>query len=112
MSKTQQTVRDLIGFADTASRLVARGKPAYDSDEAIRLAAEAVLHKIGEAVSRLPEEFLEQHPHASWRAMRGMRNIVAHQCDQVDYELIWNALAHRLPREAETWRRIVRHDRV
>jgi len=108
MSDTQQTVSDLIGFAETASRLVARGKTAFDGDEAIRLAMEALLHKIGEAVSRLPDGFLKQHPEISWRAMRGMRNVVAHQYDHVDYELIWNALAHRLPREADAWRSILR----
>ncbi len=110
MSDTQQTVSDLIGLAETSSRLVARGKEAFDSDEAIRLAAEAVLHKIGEAVSRLPDEFLQQHPEVSWRAMRGMRNVVAHQYEQMDYQLIWNALAHRLPPEAEAWRSILDDD--
>lgn len=52
------TLNDLIRSTDTVSRLVARGKNAYDSDEAMRLAAQVILHKIGEAVARLPDEFL------------------------------------------------------
>lgn len=106
MSDTRQTLRDLIRLAETADRLVSRGRSAYDADEAIRLAAEAVLHKISEAVARLPDAFLDQHRDVPWRAMRGMRNVVAHERDHVDYQLVWNALAHRLPREAEAWRQI------
>jgi uncharacterized protein with HEPN domain len=33
--------------------------------------------------------------------------IVAHKYEQVDYEIIWNALAHRLPTEAERIRHIM-----
>ncbi|OIN79410.1 hypothetical protein BST29_24090 [Mycobacterium malmoense] len=94
-------------FTDTAARLVARGKGAYDSDEALRLAAEAILHKIGEAVARLPEEFIAVHPEVAWRSMKATRNVVAHKYDHVDYEIIWNALAHRLPAEAARIREIL-----
>jgi hypothetical protein len=52
--RTARTLRDLVAFSDMAERLVARGRPAYDSDEHVRLAAEAVLHKIGEAVAGCP----------------------------------------------------------
>lgn len=102
-----RTLNDVIRFTDTASRLVARGKSAYDSDEALRLAAEAILHKIGEAVTRLPDEFIATFPNVAWRSMKATRNIVAHQYEQVDYEIIWNALAHRLPVEADRIRRIL-----
>jgi uncharacterized protein with HEPN domain len=39
--------------------------------------------------------------------MKATRNIVAHKYEQVDYEIIWNALAHRLPAEAERIRHIL-----
>lgn len=100
-------LNDLIRFSDTASRLVARGKSAYESDEAVRLAAEAILHKIGEAVSRLPEDFIVAYPNVAWRSMKATRNIVAHEYEQVDYDIIWNALAHRLPVEADRIRAIL-----
>lgn len=100
-------LNDLIRFADTASRLVGRGKDTYDSDEAMRLAAEAILHKIGEAVNRLPEDFIAAHPDVAWRSMKATRNIVAHEYEQVDYDIIWNALANRLPVEADRIRQIL-----
>ncbi|HET7389096.1 MAG TPA: HepT-like ribonuclease domain-containing protein [Nocardioidaceae bacterium] len=94
-------LRDLLAFADMAARLVARGRAAYDADETLRLAAEAVLHKIGEAVARLPDEFVAAHPEVPWRSMKGMRNIVAHAYEQVDYQIVWNSLERRLPLETQ-----------
>lgn len=78
--RTAQTLRNLLQFAAMAARLVDRGRAAYDTDEALRLAAEAILHKIGEAVFRLPNDLTTS---------------------KVDYGLLWDALANDLPRDAE-----------
>lgn len=106
-TRVAHTLRDLIRFADTAARLVARGRGSYDSDEALRLAAEAILHKVGEGAARLPDDFTAAHPDVAWRSMKAARNIVAHEHEQVDYDIIWNALANRMPGEAERIRDIL-----
>jgi uncharacterized protein with HEPN domain len=90
-----------------AARLVARGRAAYDEDEALRLAAEAITHRIGEAVSRLSEEFITDQPQIEWRRIKGMRNIVTHEYARIDYEIVWNALALRIPEIAVFLRRIL-----
>jgi uncharacterized protein with HEPN domain len=95
--RVRDTLLDLLEFTDMAARLVARGRPAYDGDEALRLAAEAITHRIGEAVSRLTEEFVTDHPQIEWRKVKGMRNIVTHEYARIDYEILWNALALRVP---------------
>ena len=69
-TRVRDTLLDLLDFTDMASRLVARGKESYDADEALQLAAEAITHRVGEAVARLPEEFFVDHPDAEWRKMR------------------------------------------
>jgi uncharacterized protein with HEPN domain len=90
-----------------AARLVARGRAAYDEDEALRLAAEAITHRIGEAVSRLSEEFITDQPQIEWRRIKGMRNIVTHEYARIDYEIVWNALALRIPEIAVFLRHIL-----
>ncbi len=105
--RTRQALNDFLDFADIGTRLVARGRAAYDADEMLRLAAEAILHRIGEAVARLGAEFLETHPAVSWRQMKGMRNLVAHKYGAVDHNILWNALQRDLPREAVEVRRIL-----
>ncbi len=96
----RRTLGDIVHFSQIASRLVARGKSAYDRDEMLPLAAEAVLHRIGEAVSRLPETLPATHPQVRWRLMRGMRNLIAHQYEVVDPAIVWNTLSHELPVDA------------
>ena len=95
--RVRDTLLDLLEFTDMAARLVARGRAAYDADEALRLAAEAITHRIGEAVSRLSEEFVTDHPQIEWRKVKGMRNIVTHEYARIDYTIVWNALALRVP---------------
>lgn len=91
------TLKDLLEFSRTAARLVARGRHAYDHDEMLPLAAEAILHRIGEAVTRFPVTFITTHSDVRWRQMRGMRNLIAHEYQAVDSTMMWNALAHELP---------------
>lgn len=105
-----RTLEEFLDFADAGARLVARGRKEYQDDEMLRLAAEALLHKIGEAVARLDREdpaFIAAHPEVDWRPMKGIRNLVAHDYGAVDYDIVWNALERNLPQEAKQIRRIL-----
>lgn len=54
-------LEDIARLARRAEGLAARGRAWYDSDpelQAPRLAADSVVLKLGEAVRRLPEDFL------------------------------------------------------
>ncbi|ASN51280.1 hypothetical protein CGQ25_03655 [Sinomonas sp. R1AF57] len=55
----------------------------------------------------MPEDFTAANPEVPWRSMKATRNLVAHSYDQVDYDLLWGALARQLPIEAERVRSIV-----
>jgi uncharacterized protein with HEPN domain len=44
---------------------------------------------IGEAASRLSPETQALFPRLPFRAMRGMRNIIAHDYGEVDLEQVW-----------------------
>lgn len=102
-----RTLKDILAFSAVAARLVERGREAYDSDEMLPLAAEAILIKIGEAVSRLPEAVIAASPHVRWRSMRGMRNLLAHDYEAIDPNIIWNTLARELPVDAVAIRAVV-----
>ncbi len=92
-----RTLKDILAFSAVAARLVARGREAYDSDEMLPLAAEAILIQIGEAVSRLPEAVIAASPHVRWRRMR---NLVGHDHWALDPNIVWNTLARELPVDA------------
>lgn len=108
--RTVETLNDFLFFAGQAERLVDRGRKNFMDDEFMRLASEALLHRIGEAVARLPDDFKDDHPHVSWRPMRGMRNIVSHNYDAIDYEIVWAALSKKLPHDTAQVRAILGAD--
>ena len=76
----------------------------------LRLAAEALVHKIGEVVARLDRDdpaLIADHPEVSWRPMKGMRNLVAHDHGAADPEIVWTTLEKSLPQEAKRVRGIL-----
>ena len=97
-SRAVDALADLRGHAAMAERLVSRGRAEYDRDEAIRLACEAVIHRVGESAGRLSDAFVMDFPELRLRAFTGMRNLVAHRYQHVDYEIIWEAIAVDVPR--------------
>lgn len=47
---------------------------------------------IGEATKRLSSEFRATHSSIDWKGMAGMRDILAHQYDRVDVQVIWDVV--------------------
>jgi uncharacterized protein with HEPN domain len=99
--RDQRAVEDILEFCEQAARLVARGHGAFESDEMLLLAAEALTQRVAEAVSRLSDGFQDQHPEVPWRAIRGMRDLVAHDYGRSDHRVVWNTLKTDLPQLAD-----------
>jgi uncharacterized protein with HEPN domain len=60
----------------------------------------AVLYQItiiGEATKRLSPALRQQHPEIPWREMAGMRDVIVHEYDQLDFEVIWDVVHNKLP---------------
>jgi uncharacterized protein with HEPN domain len=60
----------------------------------------AILYQIsimGEATKRLSREFREQHPEVPWDDVAGMRDIIAHQYDRLDLDIVWQVIQRNIP---------------
>ena len=95
--RARLSLLDFLDFARLAADLVSRGKQAYDGDVQLRLAGEAIVHKLGESVARLPANLIADYPQIPFRAMKAMRNLVMHEYCRSDPEIIWVTLALHLP---------------
>lgn len=58
-----------------------------------RKTTERCLEIIGEAT----KEFREKHTNIEWRQMDGMRNILIHDYDNIDYDVLWKVLDSNIP---------------
>ena len=96
--------RDLQSLFDMleSGRLVQQYLAGRDLDsflEDVQL-QDSVLRRleiIGEAARRLSRETRATLPNIPWRDYVGLRNIVIHQYDSVDFYTIWETLQHDLP---------------
>ncbi|MFD6176395.1 MULTISPECIES: HepT-like ribonuclease domain-containing protein [unclassified Isoptericola] len=102
-ARTRRWLGDLVDHAATVERLVDRGKDAYDADEMLRYAAEDLLIRLGECVSRIDRDdraFVDAHPDLELRRIKDARNVIAHGYDVVDTELLWAILSVNIPEVA------------
>lgn len=95
--RARLSLLDFLDVARLAADLVGRGKQAYESDVQLRLAGEAIVHKLGQSAARLPTSIIADHPQIPFRAMKAMRNLVAQECDRSDPEIIWVTFEQHLP---------------
>lgn len=97
--RTYAALNEILRICDVAARLVARGVGWYesDSDNTPGLAAESLIIKIGENVTRVSEVCREEHPGVPWRDMKAMRNRLAHYYEGTDYQIVWDTLERDFP---------------
>jgi uncharacterized protein with HEPN domain len=68
--------------------------------EAGELRLSAILSQIGiigEATKRLSKEFRKQNCVIPWKKMVGMRELIFHQYDRVDTDIVWIVIKEELP---------------
>jgi uncharacterized protein with HEPN domain len=107
--KTRTALTDILRFVEIGLGLTGRGKVWYENDisNVPGLAAESLIMKIGEAVSRLPTEFRQSHPEVDWRAIKNMRNLLSHNYEATNYQAIWLTLTEDFPELKERIDQIV-----
>lgn len=108
---TERTLADMLRFAAEIEEYVTvLGEQNFYSHRPTQLVAEALLHRLGEAVARLDRDsptFIRSHPEIEWAKIKAMRNVVAHEYGFVDYRIVWRALSVSLPKDVERIRRLV-----
>ncbi len=63
----------------------------------VQSAVERQLEILGEAARRVSREFQVAHPEIDWRNTIGLRNVIAHQYDQLQQDKIWKIVKTILP---------------
>lgn len=60
-------------------------------------ALERFLEIVGEGVKRLPPDVRSRHPDVPWKEIAGTRDHLSHGYDDVDYQVLWDAVQNDLP---------------
>ncbi len=67
------------------------------NEEDHQYAVAKALELIGEAARRVSDVFRAEHPAIPWNEIKGMRNILVHEYDHVDWPRIWATLTVSIP---------------
>jgi len=79
-------------------KIVDVSRADYDASEEKQLALERLFEIIGEAASKVSEEYKDAHPHLPWWQATAMRNFVIHDYAGVDSDVIWDSAQTDIPR--------------
>lgn len=69
----------------------------FENDISFQYSCNMCIIQIGELVGRLSEGFISIHGEIPWHAIKGMRNLHAHDYENVDLEIVWNTLMEDIP---------------
>jgi len=69
----------------------------YESDIKTRFAVERNFEIIGEAASRILQDFKLQHPEVEWRIIKDFRNFIIHDYFGINQSIVWDTIQYRLP---------------
>lgn|GEM_PF-991057 len=101
MTPAKRSLEDLLAdlreAADAAAELVALGKERWDRERPLRLAGEAVVGRIGDIATKLPDFLVRATSELPWAEIKGMRIVVDHAYHSIDYDRVWQTLREDVP---------------
>jgi uncharacterized protein with HEPN domain len=74
-----------------------RGRTDLERDRMLALALIKALEIIGEAASKVSENFKSEHPEIPWLEITGMRNRMIHAYYDVNLDVVWQTIKSDLP---------------
>lgn len=95
-----QIIKKMIKYCKDIGILMTRFNTdfeRYKTDISFQYSCNMCIIQIGELANRLSDEIKESNKNIPWRAIRGMRNLHAHDYENVDMEIVWNTLLEDIP---------------
>ena len=91
-------LRDMRDHAAEAIEILGqRTAVDVESERVIQLALVRLFEVIGEAASQVPREFRDRHPNIPWRDASSMRNLLIHDYDKIQYDILVKTIREQFP---------------
>ena len=91
-------LRDMLQFARELAEFTSGvSQPQYFNELMRRRAVERSAEILGEAAKRVSDAFRAAHSEIDWRAIAGLRDVLAHQYGGVDHYRLWEVSTIQVP---------------
>ena len=90
----------MVGYCERIAEMMQRfGATQNDfiNDYAYQSAVGMNIIQIGELVTRLSSNIILDFPFVPWKQIRAMRNLYAHDYENVDTDIIWKTITEDIP---------------
>jgi uncharacterized protein with HEPN domain len=98
MRDTTERIFDMLEAIGRIERYSEKGRAAFEKDELIQTWIVHHIEVIGEAASRLGQDFHNAYREIPWPQIIAMRNIIAHEYFGIDLDEVWQVVEKDLPK--------------
>lgn len=97
-SRDRIIIQKIIGYIDDVEKYV-EGIEARDflDDKKTITACAFTVSQIGELVKEVTDETIEKYSNIPWNSIKGMRNRIVHDYENVDLSVLWGTIKESLP---------------
>ena len=109
--KDRIIIQKIIGYIDDIEKYVEgiQAKDFLDDKKTITACAFSV-SQIGELVKEITDETIYQYKDIPWNSIRGMRNRIVHDYENVDLSVLWGTIKESLPDLKDKLKDIILND--
>ncbi len=107
-SRDRIIIQKIIGYIDDVEDYIngVEAKDFLDDKKTITACAFSV-SQIGELVKEITDETIEKHKNIPWNSIKGMRNRIIHDYENVDLSVLWGTIKESLPILKEDLKEII-----
>lgn len=98
MNRDQIYTAQILDAIHKIDNYTTDGKDVFLGSALIQDAVIRNIEIIGEITKRVSPEFKSYHNEVPWRQMAGIRDVLIHDYDSIDLEIVWNVVAVELPK--------------
>ena len=107
-SKDRIILQKIINYIDDVQKYT-EGLEAKDflDDKKTITACAFTVSQIGELVKEVTDETMEKYNNSPWNSIKGMRNRIVHDYENVDLSVLWGTIKESLPELKEKLKDII-----
>lgn len=95
--RDREALERIVECIEMIDGYVARGGEAWSDDDMVVDAVAKRLEEIGEVAKRVNLATLERMPAVDWRGLKGIREVIAHDYDEIDARILSEVVRDNLP---------------